>query len=296
MSQRLVAAIGMFDGVHRGHRHLLDTVCREAEKRGIGAAAVTFSRHPSSVLRPDSPVRLLSGTKDKTRMLESCGLRVIMLDFTEKLRGMTSREFLRMLHDDYGVDCLVVGFNNRFGSDREHGISDYRRFGAEIGVDIVEATEIEDCKVSSSLIRAMLESGRVEDASKALGRDYCFTGKVVEGCQLGRQLGFPTANIAVSDLHVLVPAPGVYTAYVTDEDSPGIRRMAMVNIGSRPTVNSGSDVTIEAHILDYNGNLYGHTLTVEFHQRIRDERRYPSLDRLVSALATDAAVTRSLLK
>ncbi len=295
MSERLVAAIGMFDGVHLGHRHLLDTVCREAALRSLKPAAVTFSSHPAALLRPENPVRLLTSEQEKSDMLKGCGLKVIMLDFTDSIRSMTSREFLRMLHDDYGVDCLVVGFNNRFGSDRSSDISDYRRYGAEVGVDVVEATEIKSHKVSSSRIRAMLEKGQVEDAGTALGRDYRITGKVVGGRRLGRKLGFPTANIVPVNPNALVPAAGVYTAYITDAEMPYVRRKAMVNIGHRPTVNSGSDTTIEAHILDYDGDLYGHTMTIDFHHRLREERRYPSLDALASALAADAAVTRRLL-
>lgn len=290
-----LAAIGMFDGVHSGHRHLLDIVRREAAKRGLQPAAVTFSCHPSALLRPDNQEKLLSGVEDKAELLRHEGMEVIMLDFTPELRAMTSRQFIEMLRTRYGVEALVVGFNNRFGSDRNHRFEDYRRFGNEIGVEVIRATEFPGNKVSSSIIRSMIAEGDVEAASKGLGRDYALTGTVVAGRQLGRQLGFPTANIAPVNALSILPASGVYAAYVTDGERPALRHKAMVNIGRRPTVNSGTDMTIEVHILDFKGNLYGHTLSIEFHSRIRPERHFPSLEALTSAIATDAAVTRRIL-
>lgn len=296
MSQRLAAAIGMFDGVHRGHRHLLSTVLNTARIRGLQPAAVTFRTHPSLIISPENAVKQLTTAEERKQLLLDSGMEsVIILDFDSKLRNMTSAGFIKMLHDRYNVDCLIVGFNNRFGCDREHSLDDYIRFGRGEGVEVIGATETPDIKVSSSIVRRLLEKGEVEKAAEALGRYYKIEGSVVGGKRLGRQLGFPTANIDPVSESSLIPASGVYAAFVTDSADPAVRHRAMLNIGRRPTVNTGHDITIEAHLLDFKGDLYGHRLSVEFAARLRDERRYPSLESLTAALATDAAVARRII-
>ena len=296
MSHRLAAAIGMFDGVHRGHRHLLSTVSDAARSRGLLPAAVTFRAHPSLVLTPENTVKQLTTAEERKRLLLDAGMEeVIVLDFDPHLRNMTSAEFIRMLHERYNIDCLIVGFNNRFGCDREHNLDDYVRFGRAEGVEVIGATETPDVKVSSSIVRRLLEKGEVEKAAEALGRCYRLEGKVVGGKRLGRQIGFPTANIEPESGLSLIPASGVYAAFVTDSANPAVRHKAMLNIGRRPTVNTGHDITVEAHLLDFKGDLYGHTLSVEFAARLRDERRYQSLESLAAVLATDAAVTRRVI-
>ncbi len=296
-SRRRAAAIGMFDGVHTGHVHLLDQVRNEAVRRGLTPAAVTFGEHPSQVLTPHSPVALLTSPPERFGMLQESGINdVIVLGFTPELRRLTSAKFLEMLHDSYGVDCLVVGFNNRFGSDREHDFSDYVRFGKKIGVDVVRATEKPGRRTSSSVIRRALAAGDVEMAAECLGRYYELRGVVVHGRRVGHGLGYPTANISPSSPRRLVPAPGVYAARAVDLTAGGRRFMAMVNIGTRPTLDNGSDVTIEAHLLDFEGNIYGHELELAFVARLRDEMCFASLDGLRMQLANDAEATRSVLQ
>lgn len=297
LPQRYAAAIGMFDGVHRGHRHLLECVREEALRRGLRPAVVTFAAHPSEVTTPDCPVSMLTGVEERTALLRGEGIeRVIMLDFDERLRALTSADFIRMLHDSYGVDCLVVGFNNRFGSDRNHDFYDYCREGREIGVELVRATEVEGEKSSSSIIRRYLSSGQVEAAARCLGRNFTLKGTVVRGRQLGRTIGFPTANIKPSLRRAQLPGAGVYAVMVTVPSMNCGRLPAMVNIGWRPTVNDDmSDVTIEAHIFGFDADIYGRELELEFVGRVRDERRFDSVDELKEQLGRDAEAVRRML-
>ncbi|MDE6324398.1 MAG: riboflavin biosynthesis protein RibF [Paramuribaculum sp.] len=293
-----VAAIGMFDGVHRGHRSLLERVVVEARVRSLRAAAVTFSAHPASVVDPGRIIPMLCSRRECCdRLLEGGIDDVIMLDFTEDLRRMTSRDFMAMLHRDYGVRALVVGFNNRFGSDREHGFDDYMRFGAEVGVDVAGAEELPEPDVSSSRIRELIARGNVGEAADRLGFPYSVEGTVGSGRQIGRTIGFPTANVVPSDRSLIVPGGGVYAAMVEDlSHNPGEKVRAMVNIGSCPTVNSDSAVrTIEAHLIGYEGDLYGHRLRIDFVGRMRPEKPFESLESLQRQLSADASLASEIL-
>lgn len=293
-----VAAIGMFDGVHRGHRHLLGRVVSEAAERGLRPTVITFTGHPTELLSPERAARLLTDVESRSRLLEAEGIRdVIALDFTPELMKLTSTEFLRLLRERYDVKCLVVGFNNHFGSDRQHGFEDYRRFGAEVGVDVVQATELGGEKISSSIIRRLLAAGKIEEAAACLGRPYEITGEVVGGKQLGRTIGFPTANIRPLNRRAMLPAAGVYAVYVRDLANPDVKRGAMLNIGSNPTVSGdwNAPETVEAYIFDFEGDIYGHTLQLTFVARLREERRFPSLEALREQLGRDETAARKIL-
>lgn len=284
----------MFDGVHSGHRHLLNTVKKEARLRGLRPAVVTFSNHPSQVTTPASPVKMLTSPETRTELIKAEGIAdVLMMPFDSSLRALTAREFMVKLRDEYGISCLVVGFNNHFGADRTLGFADYRQIGHTLGMDVVQATEVEGHKTSSSIIRRLLESGQLAMANELLGRRYTLSGIVVEGKQLGRTIGFPTANICPSEPDRIIPAPGVYATRLTFADHPGPQQIAMVNIGYRPTVNNNPfDVTIEAHILDFSADIYNRPVTLEFVARLRNEMRFDSLVQLKEQLAKDAIATR----
>lgn len=293
-----VAAIGMFDGVHLGHRYLLEHVAAEARSRSMRSAAVTFAAHPASVVDPERVIPMLcSRSECCRRLLDGAVDDVVMLEFTEQTRRMTSREFMTMLRRDYGVRVLVIGFNHRFGSDREHGFDDYCRFGAEAGVEIVGAAEFPGLDVSSSIIRELLAAGEVGAAADRLGSPYSIEGTVGLGRQIGRTIGFPTANVEPSDRSLIIPGGGVYAALVEDlSHRPGEMVKAMVNIGSCPTVNSDSAVrTIEAHLLGYEGDLYGHRLRVDFVGRMRSEKPFDSLESLRGQLSADASFASEIL-
>lgn len=298
--RRRIAAVGMYDGVHRGHRFLIDYLRLEASQRSLTPAAVTFYNHPLTVVRPDDAPALLSAPDDKLQALESIGAEdVIILDFNDKMRHMSARKFLTMLKRRWAIDALVVGFNNRFGHDRLEGIDQYKAIGKEIGIDIMEAPEYKGigAPVSSSIIRHHLTEGRLKEANEALGCPYSISGQVVDGRRLGRTLGFPTANVNPEPYNLLLPVGGVYAAVATTPD--GVRHPAVVNIGQRPTVEEDPEnapVTVEAHIIDYAGYLYGLKLKLEFIGFLRNEKKFASVDKLSKALEADKKNALALLR
>ncbi len=298
-SARRIAAVGMYDGVHPGHRFLVDYLGAEARSRGLRPSVVTFSRHPLSLVRPLAAPPLLSTLEDRVDALGAAGADdVILLSFNDRLRHLTAEEFLRLLHSQFGIDALVLGFNNRFGHDGPEGLDKYRAIGNSVGVDIIQAPEYRGpgAPVSSSSIRRLLIDGKPAEAARALGHPYRLRGRVVPGNRLGRTLGFATANLRPLEQSALIPKTGSYAARVITPD--GESRPAMVNIGYRPTVNDNvtpSDISIEAHILDYNGYLYDEDISIEFIDYLRPERRFQTTDKLKAQLEDDAKAVRKRL-
>lgn len=295
---RRIAAVGMYDGVHRGHRFLIDYLKLEGVHRGLHPAVVTFKEHPRMLVRPLEAPALLTELDERLRLLDETGLDdCILLSFNERMRRMPARKFLGMLHDKYGVDALVVGFNNRFGRDRVDGIEQYWAIGKELGMEVLSAPEYKGSgnHVSSSIVRDYLYTGEVRKATDAMGRPYRLRGVVVEGKRLGRSLGYPTANIRAANEYSLIPRAGVYAAMVTTPD--GLRRPSMLNIGYRPTVDESENapLTIEVNILDYTGYLYGEELIIEFVDFLRAEKKFKSVDKLREQLGNDAKKARKVL-
>jgi len=293
---RRVAAIGMWDGVHLGHRFLIDFVKEQAARRSLAAGVVTFAQHPLNVVAPQRAPRLLSTFEERMTLLENDGVEdCVVLTFNETLRRLSARDFLMRLKQRYGVDALVVGFNNRFGRDCRDGFDDYRRIGAEIGMEVIAAPEYKGkgAPVSSSIIRRYLANGEIKKATEALGRPFRLTGRVTSGKGIGRRMGYPTANLDNINPDGVIPRPGVYGVIATTPD--GQRRPAMLNIGFRPTVETEPGLmTIEAHILDYAGYLYNEILPVEFIDRLRDEKRFPDINKLKQQLTSDAKKIRRM--
>lgn len=295
---RYVATIGFFDGVHRGHRFLLDFLRQTGQKRGLETLVVSFPDSPSRVLRPECDVPLLTTAVEKCRLLESCGVdNVALLPFTYELSLLSASEFMeQVLHDLLGVDVLVMGYDHRFGRGGSLRFSDYRAFGRELGMDVVHAPAYhfdagtDRPVVSSSAIRGLLLQGEVEKASVGLGYDYFLEGEVTGGYHVGTSLGYPTANLAVPP-HKLVPANGVYAVEV---EIDGWKGAGMLNIGRRPTLDNGNERSVEVHVFDFHQNIYGKRLRVAFRQFIRHEVRFESLDSLKKQLQTDEAVCRKL--
>lgn len=291
-----IAAIGMFDGVHTGHRAMLEVLSDEAATRGLVSMAVTFSSHPLDVIAPSRAPRLLMPMVERVESLRRMVDEVAVLDFDAHLRSMTACEFMAYLRDRYNVSVIYMGYNHRFGSDGLDSIDDYAAVAARLGMEVVRGDEAMagECKVSSSRIRKLLEAGDVPGASLLLGYDYGLAGTVVHGKSLGRTIGFPTANVSADEERQIVPAPGVYACRAVMPD--GLTYMAMVNIGRRPTVEAAGDVTIEAHLLDFDRDIYGQRLRIEFVKRMRDEMRFGSLEELREQLQRDVDTTRSVLR
>ena len=287
---KYVATIGSFDGVHRGHRCLLQQVRSLADERGLKAMAITFAVSPKRVLGSNDIVSL-NGVEERLALLREAGMdEVSMLEFTHEMAAMSARDFMgQVLKEQLGVEVLVIGYDHRFGRGRTDGFDDYVRYGHELGIEVVrgEACMEQGEAVSSTRIRACIAEGRVSEASHLLGYHYRLCGTVVGGYKVGRKMGFPTANIHVKECEKMLPANGVYAVFVHVDANGGGNHVGMLNIGHRPTVNNGSERSIEVHILDFEGDLYGKSLCVEFVERLRDERTFDNLDALMAQLQAD---------
>ena len=270
---KLAAAIGVFDGVHRGHIHLIDQLKAEAASRGLRPAVITFDTHPLRLVRPEAAPPEICPLAERISRFEALGVKPIVLEFTESLRAMSAGQFLELIRAK-GVRLLMMGFNNRIGSDRRSGSE-----LADAPVEVIVATELPDEGVSSSMVRSAVGRGDMEEAARLLGRPYALSGPVVMGRQIGRTIGFPTANVSVSP-GSLLPTNGVYRALANG-------RKAIVNIGRRPTLDNGEDITVEAHLPGFDGDLYGQTLTLEFLSRLRPEIKFNSLDELKAQIERD---------
>lgn len=283
-SCRRIAVVGMFDGVHTGHRHLFTQLKEEGLQRGLSPIALTFSNHPLEQIAPEKAPKLLTTPQQKRRLIEDLGVECEVMPFDEKLRNTTTAGFMRMIRERYGADALVMGFNNRFGHDAPRDFNEYRRLGENCGVNVIAATEYapEGRKISSTEIRRLVAAGDVAEAAALLGHPYAIEGTVEAGKQLGRTIGFPTANLRLADPRQLIPHGGVYA-------TSALGYPAMTNIGSRPTVDTAGAPTIETHIIGLDADLYGEPLAIAFHRRLRDERRFPTIDDLRSQLAVDRA-------
>lgn len=279
-----VATVGTFDGVHLGHRFLIRQVMAEAEQRGMSSMVITFDRHPAMLFGYDKP--LLTTTEEKLQLIRATGIdKLAVLAFDEGLARLTAGEFMQQLQSQLQVRAIVVGFNNHFGSDRQQVSPE----SAPEGLDIIaaEAFQADGLDVSSTAIRNDLLQGDVEQASQRLGRPYSLSGRVVHGQHIGTQLGFPTANLDV-DKGRLIPKAGVYAVRAGEHGG-------ILNIGTRPTFN-GHETTLEVHLVDFEGDLYGRLLTIEFIRRLRDERQFPSAEELARQLQRDKVESIQILK
>lgn len=291
-----VATIGFFDGVHRGHQYLISRLMEQAAAAGMPSMVITFDRHPREVLGSNYQPRMLSTLSEKLQRLRQTGVdRCEVLSFTPQLAALTAREFMQhVLKEQLNVGKLYIGYDNRFGHNREEGFDDYVRYGREMGIEVIhnDAFQLNKVNISSSVVRSFLDEGEVELANQCLGYNYTVEGGVVDGVQEGRKMGFPTANIEPSYALKLIPAPGVYAVKVrvegTDEWLSG-----MMNIGTRPTFGENK-LSLEVHILHFSGNLYGRTLAVSFVKRLRAERRFSSPSALRNQLIRDEQAVEEL--
>lgn len=294
-----VATIGFFDGVHGGHRFLIRQVREAAALRGLASAVITFPEHPRAVMHPDFHPELLTTCNEKLELLAQTGIdRCVLLDFTPELAALSARQFMEMLHGQYAIRALVIGYDHRFGHGRSEGFDDYVRYGHELGMEVLPAEAYHlpasDCPlpVCSSSVRRLLREGDVASAARYLGYPYFLNGIVVGGFRMGRRIGYPTANLQVNDECKIIPARGVYAVRV---EVDGCIYGGMLNIGCRPTFDNGANATIEAHIFDFKSDIYNHSLRLFFVQRIRSERKFASVEELVAQLHQDAEIARGML-
>ena len=292
MRERVIA-LGFFDGVHLGHGALLRRAAEEAKKRGCESAVFTFDRPPKEVIT-GVPCPLINSPEDRAELVKRLyGIdEMLMVPFDDEMRTTPWDRFVTdILVGRYGAVHLVAGHDHHFGHKNQGSPELLREKCAELGLgcDIIPAVTIGGVTVSSTHIRKLLEEGDVETARAFLGHPHVLTQTVGHGRQLGRTIGIPTANL-VAPPHVLLPKRGVYAAKITLPDGRAFG--GVTNVGVRPTVNNGQDVTVEPWILDFDGDLYGQAIRVEFFRRLRDERKFESLDALRSQIETDAGKTR----
>ena len=281
-----VATIGFFDGVHMGHRFLIEQVRELAAARGLRSALITFPIHPRKVMNADYRPELLTTSEEKLALLEETGVDYcFMLDFTREVSHLTAHEFMSdILRDRYRVQTLVIGYDHRFGHNRSEGFEDYCRYGSEMGIEVIRARACvcDDLHISSSVIRKMLHQGEVDRAARCLGYDYFLDGTVVSGYQVGRKIGFPTANLSVDDPDKLVPADGVYEGLVLVDDTVW---PAAVNVGLPPTyADDAASAHLEANLIGYTGDLYGASVSLAFTRWLRPSRVFDSLDELIATV------------
>ena len=285
----MVIATGFFDGVHLGHRLVLEKLLSIARERGDESMVVTFWPHPRNVLQDDARnLRLLTSLSEKKDLLKGLGIdRVEVLPFTRAFSRLTTREYLGgYVKGRFGGKAILLGYDNRIGSDLL-GPDEIEKVAVEVGLDVVRTGCLGTPNgkvVSSTKIREAIAAGDVESAAGMLGYNYSLTGVVVAGNRLGRTIGFPTANMRLYEPLKLLPGNGVYSVEV---ESLGRVFKGMCNIGTRPTVNVGSDRTVETNIFDFDEDIYGLDLKVTFRRKIRDERRFDSLDALKCQLIKD---------
>ena len=290
-----VATIGFFDGVHLGHRFLIQQVKVAAIQTGWQSSIITFPVHPRQVIQSDYQPQLLSSPEEKIELLASTEVdNCILLPFTFELSMLTAREFMQLLYDKYHVRMLVIGYDHRFGHNRAETFEDYCRYGRELGIHIMQATAYtqEQDKVSSSAIRRALQTGNIRTATKYLGYHYFLEGTVVDGYKVGRKIGFPTANLRVDFPNKLIPSVGVYAVFVHIN---GQKYKGMLNIGHRPTINNGNDLSIEVHILDFKEDIYHQKIRIEFIDFLRPEMKFNSVDELIQQMQKDKEASIQIL-
>ena len=295
--------IGNFDGVHRGHRALIEKVLsfkRAAQDLHLRTAVITFDPHPIEVLKPGSWVPRLCSLSERCQLLQNAGMdEVHVLPFTHELSQTSARDFFdQILIKQFAPRYIVVGHDFFFGRNKEGTPGRIVDWAQELGIPstVVDAIEADSEAVSSSRIRKLLQEGHVIAASRLLGRDYSVTGEVCHGDKRGRLLGFPTANMKPIQGQAGAPCLPKNGVYLTATTYQSKTFASITNVGTKPTVKSGPEITVETHILDFEGDLYGNFITVEFRDRLRDEKRFSGLDELKQQIQIDTAKAKSILK
>lgn len=294
--QAAFAALGVFDGVHTGHRAVIEKVKEEAAMRNLSSAVISFRTHPQQVLHPEIPFRMLTSPEERAELLRKTGIdRTIFLDFTPEMSLLLAYDFLKILSNRYCIKGLIIGYDHRFGHNRAEGFEEYVKYGKDLGIEIIHAPEfVTDLgPVSSSIIRKYLLQGDVCTANRLLSYPYTLHGNVVKGFQVGRKIGFPTANLNIDYPDKLIPANGVYAVRIGIPD--GKHYGGMLNIGHRPTLNRPNDYSIEVNIFDFSEDLYGKTLSVELIEYVRTEKTFADIKALQSQLVKDKETIRKIL-
>ena len=308
MVVKCAATIGVFDGVHAGHRQVIKHLVSTARFPHLASMVITFDRQPRQLFDPEFRPQLLTTQEEKEREIERLGVDfLVVLPFTKEMAQLSAHDFMaQILKEKLNVKSLQIGYDNRFGHDRTEGFDDYVRYGQELGINVYQGIKLSfqnyDFAVCSSNIRSLLaDDGDIETATVMLEHPYQLSGKVMPGEHIGHQLGFPTANLQPDDPFKLIPASGVYAvwAQIMDQTTPnpsysGGALPAMMNIGTRPTFD-GRNRTLEVNIFDFDGDLYGQTVIITFVARLREERKFESPEALMAQLKEDQEQAKTIL-
>ncbi len=295
-AEKLVATIGFFDGVHLGHRYLISELKEIAAQSGLPSAVITFPQHPRTVLNAEYQPKLLNTYNEKVELLSKTDIDYcIVLDFTLELSQFTAKEFItKILAQKFHVQTLLIGYDHRFGHNREDGFEDYVAYGKDCNMQVIKASRYSEGEeaVSSSEIRRLISTHNVEEAAHLLTYPYSLKGKIVNGYKVGRTLGFPTANILVEEPCKIIPAAGVYAVWVYLNSQ---KHKGMLYIGDRPTLNNGNNISMEVNILDFSGNIYNNEISVAFIHYVRADIKFDTLEALTLQLKHDRETVDKLL-
>lgn len=290
-----MVTLGTFDGVHLGHTKIIERLLN-ASSADQQSLILTFFPHPRMVLQKESDIKLLNTIAERTQLLDKAGLQnLIIHPFDQAFSRLTAEEFVKnILVDVFNIKKIIIGHDHRFGRNRTANIDDLILFGKEYGFEVeqISAQEIDEVSISSTKIRNALNEGKIALANEYLGYNYFFSGTVIHGKKLGRTIGFPTANLKISESYKLIPAQGVYAVQclIANQLVNG-----MLNIGTNPTVE-GQNLSIEVHLLDFEGDLYDQEITVELVKRIRDEKKFESVEALKMQLEKDRLFAQQLFQ
>lgn len=292
-NKKVVVTLGTFDGLHLGHQKIIHDLVKSAKDLQLESLVLTFFPHPRMVLKREQDIRLLNTLQEKKELLEKLGLdNLVVQEFNVNFSNLSARDFVKkVLVDKFNVAKIIIGYDHRFGKGGSGSIEDLKQLGVEFGFGVQEisAKEMDSVSISSTKIRRALENGQIQLANSYLGYNYFFNAKVVKGKQLGRTLGFPTANFSLSEQYKLIPKQGVY---VVESIINGAKVMGMMNIGYNPTFDN-HPYSIEVNYLDFNQDLYGQSLCVTILCKIREEQKFANLEELKNQLIRDEAYTRA---
>lgn len=293
--QPSVVTIGTFDGVHYGHQKIISKVISIAEKHNLTSVLLTFFPHPRMVLQKDADIKMINTLAEKELILKNLGLTNLVVNkFTKDFSRLTAQEFVEdILVKQLNAKHIIIGYDHHFGRNRSANITDLKRFGEQFGftVEEISAQDINEVSVSSTKIRKALLEGDIDTANQYLDYNFILTGTVVKGKGLGKTIEFPTANLKISETYKLIPKDGVYIVKSTIDNTVVF---GMMNIGNNPTVN-GTTKTIEVHFFNFNKDLYTKNLTIEILKRIRDEKKYESIDALKKQLKKDQETAKTFI-
>ena len=291
-----VVTIGTFDGVHLGHRKIIDRLLASAQSNDLESVVLTFFPHPRMVLQKDTGIKLINSIDERIALLEACGLdHLIIHPFTQEFSRLTAEEFVKdILVDQLKARKVIIGYDHRFGRNRNANIDDLKAFGEHYDFEVEEISkqDVDDVAVSSTKVRKALDEGNITLANEYLGYPFMLNGIVSRGKGLGKKFNYPTANLKIEEDYKLIPAKGVYVVQATLANE---RVYGMMSIGTNPTVG-GSDLTIETFFFDFDANLYDQHLQIELLTRIRDEKKFNSVDELIAAMQADERFSRDFIQ